>query len=129
MTSYDFRNRVAAKMDLYSKWRDIVDKYRKQEAKDFEGLLKSAVPYLRSVGYDLILSESYLDRYNSGSDGVRIEGLLVIRDRDENTVKSIEFGERDGARRVRDWVDEALNMYGTVKYKGDNVWIVDITAS
>jgi len=129
MDSYDFRNRKAASMDLHDQWRDIVDEHRKQEYKDFSKLLKKAALYLGSVGFDLLEKDSYLEKYYSGSDGVRMAGQLVIRDRDENTVKMIEFGESEGKKRVTKWVDQALNVYGSVRYKGDNTWVVDITES
>jgi len=130
MYNYDRRKKTAAKMDLYAKWRDIIDAHAEAERRDLDNLLKSTVPYLKSVGLDIDLRRSYLSKYYHGSDGVRIEGMLYLKDRPENTVKLIEFGEREGAERVSKWLDSAIDMYGHAQYdKAKDEWQVDITAS
>ena len=71
MYDYDRRSKTAAKMDLHSKWRDIVDKHRKAEAKDMERLLKSCVAPLKKVGLDLNLQKSFTQNGPISAPGSR----------------------------------------------------------
>lgn len=134
MHDYDFRGRVAAKLDVYDAWGDIVRKHDRETADELEALLRKLVPYLRSVGYDLDVSKSYLDKYYSGSDGVRMSGALHVTERDENTTYATE------SRRVEQWVAEATGLSGSAKKVGElpgrwenqgkrGVWLVDVTSS
>lgn len=121
--TYFRKPKTAATMDFWSKWREIVRKHEKEEERDFDGLLKESVNYLKSVGYDLDLSKSYLGKRYHGSDGVRIVGSLWITERPENQVKA----ERPD--KVEMWVEEALQMRGSAQNRGLYTWEVDITAS
>lgn len=108
--SYSYnRQKTAAKMDFFQEWKDIVDKNEEAVYKDFDALLKKAVPYLRSVGYDLILNKSYLARRHRGSDGWGIEGTLVIKEREENNVQSPNTDS------VKKWINEALDLSSSVR--------------
>lgn len=131
MYSYD---RTAASTDLRNEWREIVDKHDDAMHKDFEGLLKKAVPYLKSVGYDLDLNRSYLGVEARGSDGKRMAGMLTITEREENTVQA-----RD-AQVVKRWMDAALGISGFPRKIGEGpekgrsgeplaTWVVDIDES
>lgn len=134
MYSYD-RSKTAAKMDLHSEWRDIVDYNETKEHRDFQALLKKMVPYFKSVGYDLLIDDrrTFISKEHHGSDGWRIAGQLVIRDREENVTQTVD------PDRVSMWVDEAIDTRGRAvldsrgPQKGRNgdplsTWVVDITA-
>lgn len=114
--------RTAAKLDVYSKWNTIVRKHEQAEAKELNGLLKSLVPYLKSVGLDLDLNRSSLGKYHHGSDGLRMEGILIVQDRPENTVPTTTAS-------VRNWVEEATGLYGSVRELSRGGWQVDISES
>lgn len=105
MYSYD-RSKTAASMNLYREWRDMVNKADRDLRQEFSELLKKAVPYLKSVGYDLDVSKSYLDKEPRGSDGDRLIGMLYVTEREENNVVA------PNAESVRRWVDEALGLWG-----------------
>jgi hypothetical protein len=128
--SYD-RQKTAAKLDVHSKWRDVVDKHAEAEQKDFEALLKDTAKYLKSEGLDLDLKRSWLGKRYSGSDGVRRTGELYVSERPENT---IEANERSIVR----WVEAATDMHGSARKVGEGpakrqvddkpvgVWVVDV---
>lgn len=132
--SYDRRPKMAAKIDLYDKWRDVVDRHDAAERKEMQALLKEAVPYLRSNGLDLDLKRSYLSKYYSGSDGVRMEGVIYVTEREENSMPVL------GAEMLERWVEAAIDLRGTARKIGEGkpsrvhnqpvgVWQVDVTAS
>jgi hypothetical protein len=122
MYSYDRRTKTAASMDLHSEWREVIDKHEKAEQHDLKALLDKLVNYLKSVGYDLNVRESYLGKRWHGSDGWRMEGQLVIKERAENTVKA------PNAASVKKWVEMATGTYGTpAKGKEPDTWIVNIS--
>jgi len=87
--------------------------------KSLEVLLKKAVGPLRSVGLELILQRSHLDKYIHGSDGVRMEGILTVKD---------ETKWIDGFELIKK-IEEALGVIGVASRRGDGVWQVDITES
>ncbi len=131
MYSYD---RTAASTELRNKWKDAVEKHKKALSDDLEDVLKSAVPYLKSVGYDLDLKRSGLSVEQHGSDGDRMSGMLTITEREENSVQAMD------AQGVKHWVAEALGIYGFPRKvsegpeKGRNgqplaTWVVDIDES
>ncbi len=122
MYSYDRRTKTAASMDLHSEWREIIDKHEKAEQHDLESLLHKLVNYMKSVGYDLNVRESYIGKRWHGSDGWRMEGQLVIKERAENSVKA------PNAESVRRWVKEATGMH-TFPAKGSepDTWVVTIS--
>lgn len=119
--SYD-RTKTAARMDLYSEWRSIVDEHERAEQRDFEALLKELVKYLFSVGYDLDLRKSWLGKYYHGSDGVRMEGNLHVTERPENTVK------HEDPRKVVEWVERATGITGSGKRNSDGSFDIDISS-
>lgn len=134
MHDYDFRGRVAAKLDVHEEWSDIVRKHDRETAQELEALLRKLVPYLRSVGYDLDVNKSYLDKYYSGSDGVRMDGALHVTEREENNTYATE------GRRVAEWVGEATGLSGSAKKIGElpgrwspdqkrGIWLIDITST
>lgn len=112
--SYD-RTKTAAKLDVYDKWRDIVEKHDQEERKEMDALVKSLVNYFRSVGFDLDVSKSWLGKDYRGSDGHRLMGQFVITEREENTVKYAEYPKMD----VRGWVEEATGLYGSPRKVGE----------
>lgn len=114
------RYKTAAKMDLFAKWRQIVEKHEKAEQDDLEKLLKSAVPYLKSVGYDLDLKHSWLGKQWGGSDGWKWTGNLRISERKENTTQA------PNADSVRKWVSQALDLHGFPQKISEGVWDVGI---
>lgn len=129
--SYD-RRKVAAKLDVHDKWRDIVDKHAKEEAQDFQDLLKEMVKYLKSEGLDLDLKRSHLGKYHAGSDGVRMSGELVVSERQENNIEA-------NAKSVQQWVEAATGLWGggvrkigegpgkrQVDDKPVGVWTIDV---
>lgn len=121
MTDYDRRSKTAAKIDLHDKWRDIVDKHRVAEAKDMERLLKSCAAPLKKAGFDLDMRKSYLDKYHSGSDGTRMEGMLYIEQRGGDDVwKSLE--------EVQLMLTDTLEVYSQLSGYGPS-WEVDLTES
>ena len=121
MIDYDRRPaKTAAKMDLHSKWRDIVDKHRRAESKDMERLLKSCVAPLKKAGFDLDMQKSYLDKYHSGSDGTRMEGMMYIQQRGDDVW--LTKGE------VEMLLRETLEVYGHVQGSAP-AWEVDLTES
>lgn len=126
MTDYDRRTasrpKTAAKMDLHSKWRDIVDKHRIAESKEMERLLKSCAAPLKKAGFDLDMKKSYLDKYHSGSDGTRMEGALFISQRSSDDVW-LTKGE------VEMLLRETLEVYGSAQGSSDGSWEVDLTES
>lgn len=130
MYSYDRRNKTAAKMDLYDKWRNIIEKHTEAEMIELQGVLKAAVGPLRSVGLDLDLRLSSIGKYYHGSDGVRLEGYLFVKERDENTFKIFEeYSGSEAAQKVSARLNEALGFHGTPEHKGNGIWEVDITES
>lgn len=131
---YSYDRRTAASTDLRKKWSDVVDRHAKALRSDLEDVLKGAVPYLKSVGYDLDLKQSYLSVEQHSSDPDRMSGMLTITEREENNVQA---PNADG---VRKWVSEALGIYGFPRKvsegpeKGRNgqplaTWVVDIDES
>ena len=108
MYNYDHRT-AHAKLDLFQEWHDIVDEHREAMFRDFKGLLNKLVPYLRSVGYDLDVAKSYLDVQWRSSDGPRIDGMLVVEERDENTVYATN------PEQVVKWVALATDMTGRAR--------------
>src|SRR5262245_27833045 len=133
---YDYsrtrRVRTAATMDLHGEWRDIVSKHDHAERLEMETLLKKMVPYLGSVGFDLDLRKSYLAKRYSGSDGMRLDGALVVTEREENTTQS-----PDG-QSVSKWLRSAIGIGGSARLvrsgpeknrMGEkvNTWEVDIS--
>jgi hypothetical protein len=121
-------------MDLRKGWMDIIQKHDKALREDLEDLLKKAVPYLKSVGYDLDLKRSYLEVRRGGSDGPRMSGALVITEREENTVQA------PNAESIKRWMVEALDLHGFPQkvsegpQKGRDgqpltTWVVDIDES
>lgn len=120
MTDYDRRSKTAAKMDLHDKWRDIVDKHRKAEAKDMERLLKSCVAPLKQAGFDLDMQKSYLDKYYAGSDGTRMEGMLYIEQRGGDVWKSQD--------EVEEMLRDTLEVHSQLSGYGPS-WEVDLTES
>ncbi len=124
MATYTYyRPKTAATMDFYAEWKDIVRRHELAEAKDMDALLKTCVNYLKSVGYDLDLSKSYLAKEYHGSDGARIVGSLWLTERPENNVKA------EKASQVEMWVNEALQMHGSARNRGPYTWEVDISGS
>jgi hypothetical protein len=103
MYSYD---RTAATTDLRSDWLDAVQKHDRALNEDLKDVLKKAVPYLKSVGYDLDLKRSYLSVEEHGSDGKRMSGALTVTEREENNVQAKD------AQAVKQWVASALGIYG-----------------
>lgn len=101
--------KTAAKLDVYDKWQDIVQKHEAAERKDLAALVHELVPYFKSNGYDLDVSKSYLAKRWHGSDGWRIEGMFTITERDENNVKATK------PEQVKKWVEEATGLYGTAR--------------
>ena len=75
------------------------------------------------MGYDLDLRRSSIGKYYSGSDGVRLEGVLFITERSENTVQA------EDARTVEKWVNDAIDMHGSARRNSDGSWMIDITES
>ncbi len=135
MYDYDRRHKTAATMDLHSEWKDIVDENLTRETRDFQALLRKAVPYLKSVGYDLLIDDhrTFLSKEHHGSDGWRIAGQIVVREREENNVQA------SNPRRVAEWVDQAIGIMGSAKKVSEGpekdrsgqplaTWIVDLTA-
>jgi hypothetical protein len=125
--------RTAAKMDLHAAWRAIVDKHQSQENQELFRLLQKTTDYLHSVGMDLIIDKSYLGKYYHGSDGVRMEGSLTVREREENTTSSPD--PRSAAR----WVEMALDVHGSARLVSEGpdfnrlgekikTWQIDITS-
>lgn len=110
----------AAEMDVQQEWEDIVRKHAKAEQDDMDALLKKMVPYLKSVGYDLDVSKSYLGKEMHGSDGNRRRGALVITERKENTVKM------ESPAKVAQWVASATGLHGSAKRIDGDTWLVDI---
>lgn len=130
---YDHSKTAVAKLDLWDEWRDIVKKHDTETQQELEGLLRRLVPHLRSAGFDLDLTKSYLDKRYKGSDGVRIVGELTVIDREENSVYS------PNKESVKKWVEMATGMDGSVKKIGElpgregrtdkrGIWQVDISA-
>lgn len=121
--SYD-RRKTAATMDFHAKWDEIVMKHAQAERHDFDQLLQETVKYLRSVGYDLDLSKSYLGKEYHGSDGIRMSGELYVTERAENTVK------HERPEGVAKWIKEALQLHTSPrKGSGEYAWVIDISES
>jgi len=110
----------AAEMDVHAEWADIIRKHAKAEQDDMDALLKKMVPYLKSVGYDLDVSKSYLGKEQHGSDGNRRRGALVITERAENAAKA------DSPQKVVRWVASATGLHGSAKRIDGDTWLVDI---
>lgn len=121
-------------MDLFREWKDIVEYNETKEARDMQALLRKAVPYLRSVGYDLDLDGSFLSKEHHGSDGWRLAGQLVVREREENNTVA------PNARSVVQWVEAATGMHGSAQKRSEGpgtnrsgeplaTWVVDISQS
>lgn len=111
MYSYDrTQTKTAAKLDVFDKFRDIVKKHEEAEAKELQALVKSLVNYLKSVGYDLDVSKSWLDKARRGSDGYQLTGQLLITEREENNVKFADLPKLDSVAR---WVEEATGLHGS----------------
>jgi hypothetical protein len=136
MYDYDRRSKTAATMDLYGEWRDIVQYNETKESRDFQALLRKAVPYLKSVGYDLLIDDrrTFLSKEHHGSDGWRIAGQIIIKEREENNVQASD------PRRVVGWVDSAIGVYGSASKLSEGpekdrsgqpltTWLVDLTQS
>lgn len=131
---YSYDRRTAASTDLRRQWSDVVDRHAKALAKDLEDILRSAVPYLKSVGYDLDLKKSYLSVEQHGSDPDRMSGMLTITEREENNTQAID------AQSVKRWVAEATGIYGFPRKVSEGpekgrdgrplaTWVVDIDES
>ena len=124
--TYD-RRKTAATIGLNRKWSQITDRLKKSESKAYDNLLKELVPYLKSVGYELDLQRSYIGRKDKGSDGWWMDGMLYVTSRDDTMVKEIEFGPVEGAKRVKDWIKDAIGFApSSVKHVGGNTWVADI---
>lgn len=134
MYSYD-RQKTAAKLDVYSKWRDIVDKHDAAERKEMDALLQDMVRYLRSEGLELDVKRSHIGKYYHGSDGVRMEGTLVVAEAWNNVAQALKPDW------IRKWVEAATGLYGGTPQKiGEGpklrqvddqpvvVWQIDISA-
>lgn len=105
--SYNYdRSKTAASMDFREEWKDILDRHEDAMNADFMALLKKAVPYLKSVGYDLIVTKCYLGKEHHGSDGWRMSGEIVVKEREENTFQA------DDGRKVSEWIQRALGISG-----------------
>ncbi len=113
----------AASMDFHEEWRKVVDEHRKAQDRDFEALLEKAVPYLRSVGYDLDVKRSYLEVEQRGSDGPRLAGMLMLTEREENNVR---HDDPKNASKVAEWVSQALGVGGRARHMGSFSWAVDL---
>jgi hypothetical protein len=119
--SYD-RQKTAAKLDVHSKWQDIVMKHEAAESHDFKALVHELVPYLKSNGYDLDVSKSHISKEWHGSDGWRLSGMLTITERAENVAKARNASD------VADWVNEATGISGSARHVGGDTWVVDISS-
>jgi len=133
---YDYaraaRSKTAASMDLHEEWRQIVDSHASAESRELFRLLQKTTDYLHSVGMDLVTDKSYISKRYHGSDGYRLEGQLVVKERDENTTSSPD------ARSAARWVEIAIGVHGSarllkegpeVNRSGEKVktWLVDIS--
>jgi hypothetical protein len=107
MYSYDRRPRgkTAAKLEVFHKWREIVDKHEMAERRDFVALIHELVPYFKSNGLDLDVKMSSIGKEDHGSDGWRIAGWLTVNERAENNTKS------ETPDSVKMWVEEATGLY------------------
>jgi len=124
MYSYD-RRKTAAKLEVFEKWRQIVDKHEIAEKRDFEVLLVAMVPYFKSNGLDLDVKNSFIGKEDHGSDGWRITGWLTVHERAENNVKS------ETPESVKMWVDEASGLYCHPRKKaplptGGFTWVCEL---
>ncbi len=108
MYTYD-RRKVAATMNLHGKWRAITEKHRSAEFKDLQNLLEEAGKYLKSVGLELVVKESYISKEDHGSDGERLSGSLTVIDSPENSFAT------DTADKVKDRIEEALGIHSYPK--------------
>lgn len=108
---YDYerqhQTKTAAKMDLHGEWSDIVERHRSEESKAMFRLLQKTTDYLGSVGFDLDIDKSFLDKELRASDGPRMSGHLRITEREENTTSSPD------ARSAEKWVQSALGVHGS----------------
>jgi len=120
--SYDRRLKTAAKLEVWHAWQDIVQKHEQAEARDFQALLHELVPYLKSNGYDLDVSKSYIGKEYHGSDGWRLTGQLQITERPENVTKATT------PQQVKMWVNEATGISGAARHVGGHTWVVDISS-
>ncbi len=102
----DPRWKSAAKLEVYPKWRAIVEKHEAAERKEMAALVHELVPYFKSNGYDLDVEKSYLAKRWHGSDGWRMEGMFTITEREENNVKATK------PEQVKTWVEEATGLHG-----------------
>jgi hypothetical protein len=113
--------KTAAHLDVYKKWREIVQKHDEAEKKELQALLHELVNYLKSVGYDLNVNRSHIGKANHGSDGARLYGQLVVKERDENVSKA------QRPEQVSSWVQMATGLSGSAHPLGDGEWSVDIS--
>ncbi len=113
--------KTAAHLDVHKKWREIVQKHDEAEKKEFQALLHELVNYLKSVGYDLNVNQSYIGKENHGSDGYRLYGQLMIKEREENVSKA------ERPEQVSSWVQMATGLSGSAKPLGGGTWAVDIS--
>ncbi len=132
---YSYDRRTAASTYLRQDWFEAIQKHDKALRQDFEDIVKKAVPYLKSVGYDLDLKNSFLDvQMRGGSDGPRMSGQLTVTEREENTTQAVN------AESVKRWVLDSIGIHGYPKKtkegpeKGRNgqplaTWVVDIDES
>jgi len=133
---YDHTPKTAvAKIDLFRAWRKIVDKHDQKTRDELYLLLQKLVPYVFSAGYELDVKSSYIYKYYSGSDGVRMEGMLVVTEQAQNTIYATD------PRKVSDWIHDAIGIHVSARKIGElpgpdwrpnekrGIWQIDLTAS
>lgn len=111
MYSYDYSRKTAASIDVWQKYKSIVEKHRREEEKELQDLLKDLSNYFRSNGMDLDLSKSYMEKIPRGSDGYDLAGSFRLTEREENSVKLSEFPPAKMLEHVRQRVEESTNLW------------------
>jgi len=107
----------AAKIDLHEEWAAIVRKVRDVQYTAFTKLLTKLVGPFEALGYDLDLTRSGLDVRVSGSDGARMEGTLVLKDRPNAPIRS--------KAKFQEMLYGLIDTSGSVRQTDDG-WLVDL---
>lgn len=117
--------KTALLMDFFSEWKNTHTVGVRKLRQNYLKVLKNAEKAFMRGGWKLDLSKSNLDHYNHGSDGARMEGVLVFEDL-PNDAHGRNLQAR-GMRETEDWLEANIGLSYNLKGRGYGRWTLDIT--
>jgi hypothetical protein len=113
--------KTALLMDFFSEWENTHTDGVRKLRQNYRKVLKNAEKAFKRGGWKLDLSKSFLDHYNHGSDGARMEGELVFEDLTDNIPR--------GKSETEDWLEANIGLSYNLKGRSYGRWTLDLTES